>query len=460
MKKTLLAAVLFATTAGFCAVAAAQETVAPLDAVGPKYRALWNDELNREIDERIEKHRKADAVFDVEDAAPGTDVRVEQKTHAFLFGAHIFNFDQLGDDALNAKYKDLYREDGFFNSATVGFYWKEFEPKPGEKRYLATEIDSAEYWNSVDNPTEQFHWRRPAPEKILDFLDERGVVKHGHTMIYQRTHPDWLPKDPVALGELFNRRVDELSAYYGGRLASWDVVNESVRPIPGKNRYPVEPDDYTFSAYKRAELGLPTDVALCVNDSWRAVYPPYIKELIDRGAKVDVVGLQMHIFGSEPAKKIAAGEDCVENGTSWKPREVEGYLRELDRLGRPIHLSEVTIPAPGRDARSLAQQAQIATDMYRLWFSWPSVYRITWWNVVDDCGFRGEPTISGFFTRQMEPKPVYFALDNLINREWKTNEVVAVDENGRISFRGFKGKYRLQWIATDGTPREKEVVVE
>ena len=83
----------------------------------------------------------------------------------------------------------------------------------------------------------------------------------------------------------------------------------------------------------------------------------------------------------------------------WKPEDQIAYLEELDTLKRPIHLSEITIPAPGADARANAIQAVIARNMYRLWFSWPSIYRITWWNVVDDCGAPGEPTTSGLFTR-------------------------------------------------------------
>ncbi len=55
----------------------------------------------------------------------------------------------------------------------------------------------------------------------------------------------------------------------------------------------------------------------------------------------------------------------------WKPQDQIAYLEELDTLKRPIHLSEITIPAPGEDARANAIQAVIARNMYRLWFSWP-----------------------------------------------------------------------------------------
>ena len=95
------------------------------------YWNLWNDDVLAKIDADIEKHRKADAAVEV--AAPdGTEVAVEQLTHAFFFGAHIFNFNQLGTKERNDRYKELYGT--LFNSATVAFYWKNLEPCQGQVR--------------------------------------------------------------------------------------------------------------------------------------------------------------------------------------------------------------------------------------------------------------------------------------------------------------------------------------
>ena len=84
---------------------------------------------------------------------------------------------------------------------------------------------------------------------------------------------------------------------------------------------------------------------------------------------------------------------------------------------------------------------------------------ITWWNVVDDCGAPGEPSISGLFTRDMRPKTAYFAMDDLINREWKTKATVTA-QGGKVAFRGFRGRYRLTWKGADGKPQMKLVEVK
>ncbi len=446
----------------FISTGNAEEIVKPEEAVSAEYHAIWNDEVNREIDERIEKYRKADATFTLEGVA-GKKVRVEQKTHEFQFGAHLFNFDQLGSDDLNAKYKSYYGKDKLFNAATIPFYWKEVEPEEGKYRLDSDYRDTAEFWNNVKEPEKQPHWRRPCPEPLIEFCEANGISMHGHPIIYYRIMPSWMKMVPEYLPTLTQKTRDHarmLARRYQGRLDSWDVVNESVHPEGWTKRYPIEPEDYTFMTWEVVQAEFPADVKLAINDSWRDVYPPFIKGLMDRDAKIDVLGLQMHIFGSKPMQEIAAGKDCITNGTSWKPRDVEKYLRELDKLERPIHLSEITIPAPDTSAHSEAMQAQVTRDMYRLWFSWPSIYRITWWNVVDGCGYAGEPTKSGLFTRQMEPKPVYYAMDQLINHEWKTNMTLDADANGTISFRGFKGNYTLTWTDENGKEQVQEVRVK
>ena len=107
--------------ATMCALVASAEFKMDKSVMSDKYWELWNDGVQAKIDADIEKFRKADGAFEV--AAPdGTEVQVEQVSHAFFFGAHIFNFNQLGKKEWNDRYKELYGT--LFNSATVAFYWR------------------------------------------------------------------------------------------------------------------------------------------------------------------------------------------------------------------------------------------------------------------------------------------------------------------------------------------------
>jgi hypothetical protein len=60
----------------------------------------------------------------------------------------------------------------------------------------------------------------------------------------------------------------------------------------------------------------------------------------------------------------------------------------------------------------------------------------------------------------MTPKKAYFALDQLLNHEWKTSLELQPDRKGNVSWRGFKGTYRISWTAPDGTEMTKDFILE
>ncbi len=162
------------------------------------------------------------------------------------------------------------------------------------------------------------------------------------------------------------------------------------------------------------------------------------------------MGPQMHLFNPEQCLDIAAGKEIE------TPEKVWAKMAAIGQAGLPIHLSEITITAPGNDERGQAIQAVITRNLYRLWFSIKPMMGITWWNVVDDCGAPGEPSVSGIFSRDMKPKPAFFALDQLINHEWKTQLTVEAEKDGTVKYRGFKGKYRISWKDKAGKAQYKE----
>jgi GH35 family endo-1,4-beta-xylanase len=462
------------------------------------YWKLWNPDVQARIDRDIEQNRKADGVFKPDGLPAGAEVRVEQLSHAFFFGAHIFNFNQLGTPERNQKYKDLYGT--LFNSATIAFYWKKFEMEPGKPRFQEAERDTEAYWNNVKDPKNEPHWRRPSTDQVVAFCEGKGIRLHGHTMIWGNRkwqHPEWLfeqfcpadekeklekqgkdgwkklaPAEIAALApvftkelqRLFEKRVVELAEHYKGRLHSWDVVNESAVDfgkglmIPGdsicKSTYGLMPGDYTYQAMKTADRVFPKSVKLNINDYLNNdKYTGQVKDLIGRGCRIDIMGSQMHLFNPKQCLDIAAGKPIETPEIVWKRMET------LAQAGLPMHLSEITITSPGSDERGKEIQAVVARNLYRLWFSIKPMMAITWWNVVDDCGAPGEPTISGLFTRDMEPKPSFHALNKLINEEWKTRTIAKAGADGTVKFRGFKGRYRLTWKDAAGNEQKKEVAL-
>ncbi|MDY9918722.1 MAG: endo-1,4-beta-xylanase [Proteiniphilum sp.] len=474
-----------------------------------EYWKIWNPQVQLQIDNDIEKNRKADGVISLVDFLPGSEVEIEQVSHDFIFGAHIFNFNQLGKTEYNEKYKSLYGT--LFNSATIAFYWKTFEMQQNRPRFKEEYWDKEKYWNNVAEPKREPHWRRPATDPVVEFCESKGIRLHGHTLIWGNRkwqNPNWLinnmPNEEKAemdkliveygnlenyldsekyteeykqmtasrleqmfpvfskeLKRLFKKRIVEVADYYGDRIHSWDIVNESATDhergllIPGsalaKSHYGIMPGDYTYEAFKVATEVFPENVKLNINDyNLSQAYTDQAKDLMARGCKVDIMGSQMHLFNPQQCLDIAAGKEIQ------TPTHIWDWAKRLGEAGLPIHLSEITITAPGNDTYGRKIQAIITQNLYRLWFSLEPMMGITWWNVVDDCGAPGEPSVSGIFTREMVAKPAYYALDNLINNEWKTRITAKPDKDGRIQFRGFKGNYRITWKDKNGNKQTKE----
>jgi len=458
------------------------------------YWARWNPEVQARIDRDIEANRKADACF-AADIPAGTEVKIEQLSHDFIFGAHIFNFDQLGTDERNRKYKELYGT--LFNSATIAFYWKTLEQEEGKPRFQGDFRDTADFWNSVSEPKKEPHWRRPATDPVVDFCESKGIRLHGHVLTWGSRAwqmPEWLVKklpqpyrdqylmhgaDHSAFCDVFAdftpaqleallpefarelndwnaHRIMEIALRYKKRIHSWDVANESATDfgrgvmVPGdaicKSWYGLMPGDYTYRSFKIADGVFPKEVKLNINDyNLAQCFVDQTRDLLERGCKIDIMGAQMHLFDPQICLDIASGKSDAQD-----PQGVWETMDRLAQAGLPIHLSEITITSPNNDERGQAIQAVIARNLYRLWFSIKPMMGITWWNVVDDCGAPGEPSVSGLFSRDMAPKPSYFALNDLINHEWKTDLVVKADRQGRVEFRGFRGQYRLTWRDASG----------
>lgn len=403
------------------------------------YRKYWNTEVQKQIDADIDLNRKAEALLRFKKEMIGREVRIEQVSHDFLFGGNIFLFGDLKTPEKNKKYEDTFG--ALFNAATVPFYWKPLEPEEGKIRFAAGS---------------SYEYRRPPSDPVVAFCESKGISMNGHAIIYGSRawgHPTWMPDDRKKMEVYFENHVRKLAERYKGRIQRWDVVNE---PTDQANRG-VMPDDYTYKTFRWAAKYFPSSVQLNLNDSdmhWDMTlfrrYLEIVRNLIDRGIKMEYVGMQMHIFNPEESRKIAKGEDIL------TPKKVNERLDYMADAGLPLHVSEVTITAPDNTDEGKSIQAEITRNLYRLWFSHPKVMGITWWNVVDGGAATGEPSVSGLYDVDMRPKPVYLVLNSLLNTEWKTRQSGKIGNDGTLRFRGFKGAYRVIWKDAKGNEQQKK----
>lgn len=512
MKKTMIISgivlsMAFSATAQTVSIPT-RESEDSLGAMSHSYWEIWNEAEQQRIDKDIDTYRKADGSFKTGKIKKGTKVRIVQKKSSFVFGASAFNWGQLGSEASNKRYQELFG--GLFNRATVPFYWKDFEIKPGNPRFATSLIDTEVFWNKVESPMRQPHWRRPSTDQIVQWCENHDVAVHGHPLVWgsRRWHyPGWLQyvdipeKEQRALDsleiltfdvgarhipsydrmsakeisellpvylqkqeELTLQRVRDIMDYYGNRISSWDVVNESAIDYGfgvldknlsmAKSCYGPMFSDYVYKSFQVAQECNAAGALLNINDFvMDDRYVNEVRDLLERGADIDVVGGQMHLFDPQSCLDIAAGKL---NDERVNPEGVRAIFSKLGQFGVPTCLSEITITSAGNGVKGEMIQAIIARNLYRLWFSLPSMTAITWWNIVDNCGAPGEPSISGLFHRDMSPKTAYYALDQLINNEWKTTLELVPDSKGTVHWRGFKGSYKIIWTAPNGEVKEAD----
>lgn len=392
-----------------------------------------DDGLAQRVQSNIARYRQSEVVIEVVDAAgqpvPQAEVEVEQTGHAFLFGCNAFVLGQLQPPALEEQYEAAFTK--LFNFATVPFYWSGTEPVQGELRYAEPARDI---------------WRRPPGDRYVAWAKRTGLTLKGHPLLWHAHNPPWLPQDADELRALYVKRFHELAERFGADIPIWDMVNESqVCP----KTYPLYTPDraYVGWAFDQAAPLFPAATTLMINEVTRynfipAARNPYvaqIRELLAAGKAVRGIGLQYHFF------RRAALDKHLASPESDLAQQLDLY-EALAEFKLPLYITEITIPSAGDDGEAL--QERLVTDLYRLWFSAPTMAGITWWNLGDGTAVEGENEAEGgLMDEQLQPKPAYLALDRLINDEWTTRAKLATDQAGHATLRGFHGDYRVKVTA-------------
>lgn len=408
------------------------------------------DFYEKTTSEGIEKHRKGDGKIILKDKngnlLKNVKIKINQKSHEFRFGANLFMLDELETAEKNEKYKKCFAE--LFNMATLPFYWRDLEPEKGKQRY--------------DKNSPKIY-RRPATDLCIEFCDEHGIEPREHALAYEQWFPSWLKGESteVVKREL-ERRYAEIADRYADKIPTIEVTNEMIGWGDGVTDFYNDPD-YVAYCFKLAEKYFPNN-ELCINEAtpfcwtdWcsiRCAYYSYIENAILKGARIDAIGMQYHIFNEQYSDEY------------FNLLNLEGLYRHMDlfaKLGKPLEVTEVTIPSYSWEDEDEKLQAEILEKLYSLWFSHPATKQIIYWNVVDgyahlwsqdreaikasqgNMGPGSENYYHGGLLRfDMSPKPAYFKMKQLLTETWHTEASLVSDENGEVNFRGFFGDYDVE----------------
>ena len=409
-------------------------------------------EWEKRAEEGIEQNRKGNATLLITDKdgkpVPNARVRVTQTGHAFRFGANLFMLDELETPEKNATYQQCFAS--LFNMATLPFYWDSLEPQRGAPRY------------AKDSPKV---YRRPAPDLCIEFCEKHGIEPREHALAYEQFFPEWLGEASVSeVKRELERRYAEIAVRYADKIPTIEITNE-MGWEKGKTAFYDEPD-YVPYCLALAEKYFPQNI-LAVNEStdiWMATCRPtdkyyaYIEANLAKGARIDAVGMQYHLFNRR--------EDAYAlTRKTLNPQSLYKYMDLYARLGKPLQITEVTVPAYSWEAEDEALQADILERLYTVWFSHPAVTQIVYWNLVDGYAHlwdpdpakikasQGDMTLGenyyhgGLLRFDLSPKPAYERLKELIQKRWHTEATLTTDSEGKASFRGFYGAYEIEAIA-------------
>lgn len=372
----------------------------------------------------------------------GAKVIVNQKTSEFKFGCNIFKLGCFKTDKENALYEEKFKK--LFNLATIPLYWDDFEPENGRMRF---DKDS------------EFIDRRIPPELAIEFCQQNNIEVKGHPLFWQVMLPKWLPDDYEEIKLYWTRRLKEIAKRYDGVIKSFDVVNEcTCVPLlsdephikdthyrnfkPLKGNYPEWGFKQTAHYFRKSKLVLNE-----TGDPWsnykEELSPYYIlaENLLLKGCQIDVIGLQYHNFNTP--------ENMVDlNDKYYNPMHLYKVMDCYAKLQRPLSVSEITVPGYDEEL-----QAEVIKNIYSIWFSHPAMESIVYWNMGDNCaiaasnreGWGEDAYKSGIVRSDFSEKLSFEVLDDLINKQWRTN--LEIDSNGdNVYFKAFYGDYDVTVI--------------
>jgi len=412
----------------------------------------------------IELYRKGYAFLTVKDengeVVEGAKITVKQKSHEFRFGANLFMLDELETPEKNEAYKKHFAET--FNMATLPFYWDATEPEEGKTRY------------HKDAPP---MYRRPPIDRCMAFCEQHDIEPREHALAYDQFFPKWLYDASIPkIKQALDKRCREIAERYATRINTIEVTNEMEWGIgKGRTAFYEEPD-YVEFCFKLAERYFPANqlvinehTGLCWGDRCRPSdkYYAYIKNAIDAGARIDAIGMQYHQFKKREV-------EYEKTRVTYDPVQLYKHMDLYAQFGKPLQVTEVTVPAYSPEAEDEEIQAEILKNLYAIWFSHPAMEQIVYWNLVDGYAHVWDPDLEkirasqgnmtlgenyyhgGLLRFDMTPKPAFFAIKDLIEREWHTETETATNGMGKAQFKGFFGKYEIT-VEKDGKTVTKEI---
>ncbi len=354
--------------------------------------------------EGIEKYRKGDADLHLLNAANhpivNATVEIHQTRQAFPFGSAI-----SAAFLRSPQWQQSFLK--HFNTAVLEneSKWTSNEPRQGVTNY--TNADNLIAWCKANN-----------------------IAVRGHCLFYEGSggQPGWLSGlSADQLRTALENRATSAASHFKGQFISWDGNNEMLHGTFFKDRLT---DDIRVWMYQRAkQLDPQTPLftndfnVLSVDQNFQQVqtdeYVAQVRDLIKRGAPIDGVGIQGHVW----REKIIDTPDVIRQ-----------RLDKVAAVGLPIWISEFDYADADPKVR-----ADVLELVYRTAYSNPAVHGIMMWVYWQGNSWRKDGD-AALFNRDWTINAEGQRFEALM-QEWSTNITIKTNAQGHATFRGFFGSY-------------------
>lgn len=420
-----------------------------------------NEELLARAREGIEAHRKTDLTVAVtgEDGRPlaGARLALRMVRHHFLFGCALF--EALADrEEPSARRKPIEgldhwddfrrRADELFNFCTLPVYWGHYEAVRGRTR--AAQV-----------------------KRLHEWCTAQGMKTKGHPLVWCQAVPDWLPSARGELRQAMEKRMAELVADFGPAsdhpLDFVDFLNEPT----------IQPQNFDNPlALWMRELGgggtaeQTYDLCRGFDLPARGILNHFMRDeeflavgrrAIDSGRPLRAIGLQSHQHsGTRPLWMFQKETDCFTAGLGLPVHWTENSVLSGESRRIRFVQGKADVPPWPSTPEGEEHQARALAEQYTLLFGHEKVEALTQWNFTDATSWLGAP--SGLLDKDLQPKPAYTALHDLVRRQWWTDVDLVTGADGRVAARVFRGDYTLriesptgELLAQLGTAAERKV---
>ena len=300
----------------------------------------------------------------------------------------------------------------------------------------------------------------------MDFCKANGITPKAHCLNYDQWAPDWV-RGTVPVREikrLLNKRFGECAEWFSKDIPGWEVTNETMCNSTATPFF--QEDDFVKWSFDCAERHFPMNELIINeathhvwgdrNDPFKGNRNKYFEQCrleLEHGAPIDAIGMQYHMF--------FRAENELENASYfYNPVTLYRVMDTYAKLGKPLQITEVTIPAYSWEKEDEEIQAEILKNLYSIWFSHEAMEAVIYWNLVDGYAAfapqgdmtSGENYYHGGLVRfDFTPKKSYYTLRDLFKKTWHTETTVTGSEDGRAHFKGFYGEYDLTIHAGEKT---------